>query len=80
MNTISVLINQYISKNNTSRSKLVQSLGYKNISKGLRNLDLFCNTLLDKNQISVKLPEVLNIPDAEYSNRHSAPPYLISRI
>ena len=66
MNTpLSVLINRYISKNNLSRNKLAQSLGYKNISKGLRNLNKYCLTLKDTNNISKKLSEILNIPEFE---------------
>ena len=66
MNTLRNLISRYLKSNNISRNKLAQLLGYSNISKALRNLDLFCNTLTDKNDISSKLQKVLNIPEPEY--------------
>jgi len=66
MNTLTVLVTKYLSKNNLSRNQLAQLLGYSNISKGLRNLDQYCLTLLDKNQIALKLPKVLNISKPEF--------------
>ena len=66
MNALTILVTQYLSKNNLSRNQLAQKLGYSNISKALRNLDQYCLTLIDKNQFSSKLQKVLNIPDLEY--------------
>ena len=67
MNALAILVAQYLKLNNLSRNQLAQLLGYKNIPKCLRNLDIFLNTLLDRNQISVKLQKVLNIPAPEYT-------------
>jgi len=67
MNDLTILVTKYLSINNLSRNQLAQLLGYSNVSKGLRNLDQYCSILIDKNQISTKLPIVLNIPQLEYS-------------
>ena len=68
MSTLTNLVNQYIKKNQLSRKQLAQLLGYKNISKGLRNLDNFIVTLIDINQICSKIPKALNIPEQDYIN------------
>ena len=68
MNALAILVTQYLSKNNLSINQLAQSLGNKNIPKALRNLDQYYLTLNDTNNISKKLPEVLNIPAYEFEN------------
>ena len=68
MNALTLLVSQSLSKNNLSRKQLAQKLGYSNISKGLRSLDQYCLTLLDKNEISSTLPKALNIPAYKFEN------------
>jgi len=67
MSALKTLVAKYLSKNNLSRSQLARNLGYSNISKGLRNIDQYCLTLLDKNSLSSKLPIALHIPENEFS-------------
>lgn len=67
-NALTVLVNRTLKKNEITRSQLAKLLGYKNIPKALRNLDQYFLTLNDTNNISCKLPEVLNIPAYEFEN------------
>lgn len=68
MNSLCILINLHLKSNNLSRNNLAQLLGYKNIPEGLRNLEAYCLTLKDTNNIAKKLPEVLNISANEFEN------------
>ena len=67
MNALRVLIEKYLAANGMSRNTLAGKLGYRNVSKGLRVVDRYLDTLHEKADVSVRLQRILHIPEAELS-------------
>lgn len=64
-NPLQRLINQHIQAGNISKSDLVQKIGYRNVTKGLRRLDEFAESLEGSVFIRDGLADILNIGFSE---------------
>ncbi|MBF0266918.1 MAG: hypothetical protein HQL46_16770 [Gammaproteobacteria bacterium] len=67
MSELTKLVSHYLKEHGISRNKLAHLCGYKNISKGLRVIDSYLNDLNEKNNISTKIINNLNIPVDEFN-------------
>lgn len=89
MNAVKNLINSKIKNKGFSRSELARSLGYTNISKGLRKFDNFINTgnekpdfinnllnILEINMFDYEKAVVIDEIDRENSERQRFVPYI----
>jgi hypothetical protein len=76
MNALRVLVEKYLAVNDISRNALAGMLGYRNISKGLRVVDRYLDTLNERNDMGGRLQRILEIPAVEWSaaieNVHAA--------
>ena len=67
MNALQTLISETAKSRNLSRTEIVQLVGYKNTSKGLRRLDHFLATL-EGQELFKQLPTILGIRDRDYAH------------
>jgi hypothetical protein len=68
MNILQALVSQRLNHMNIGKRQLVLRIGYTNMSKGLRRIDNFMNTLSDPGNIRFKLQSALAIPHKEHQH------------
>jgi len=66
MNALTILIQKHLKLNETTRNALATKMGYTNVTKGLRAVDKYLDTLEDKGDIRAKLQQALDIPQEEF--------------
>jgi len=73
MNALSKLINRSIKKLNITKPELIKEIGFKNINKGMRRLNLLIETLDDKHELLAKIAKVLKVSemDIQKAQAHS---------